>query len=302
MPRIFFVHAALFLVACLYASNYVLAKFATPQYVMPFGLVLIRAGGASLLFWFFHSLTIREKIKHRRDYLRFMYCGLFGVTINQLFFFKGISLTSPINASIIITSTPIVVLLASSLLLKERITWLKIVGIALGMGGAVGVIMLSSKSATVSGNPWGDFFVFVNALSYGFYLVLVKPLMKEYKALTVVKWVFTFGFVGIIPFGVGELMSTSWEVIPLYVYWIVLYIIVGVTFGVYLLNAWALSHVNATVVSVYIYLQPILTSMIAVAFRQDELRFEKVLFAMLIFLGVYLVNKKTKTVQAKILT
>ncbi len=209
MPRIVLVHGALFLVACICASNYVLAKFATPQYIMPFGLVAIRADGATLLFWVFHSFSIKEKVKKKSDYLRFMYCGFFRVTINQFFFFNGVSLTSPINASIIITSTPIVVLIVSSILLKEKITWLKVVSIILGMTGAVGVITISSKTNMAQGDAWGDLFVLVNAVSYGSYLVLVKPLMAEYKTLTIVKWVFTFGFLGILPFGIQEVLTTQ---------------------------------------------------------------------------------------------
>lgn len=294
MPRIFFVHAALFLVACLYAFNYVIAKFATPQYLMPFGLVVIRSAGATLLFWLLHSLISKEKIKDKSDYWKLMYCGLFGVTANQLLFFKGLSLTSSINASIIITTTPIVVLIASVILLKERLSFQKIVGVGLGMGGAVGIILQSSTVGIAQSNPWGDLFILLNGMSYGIYLVLVKPLMQRYQPLTVVKWIFLFGFIGIVPFGIQELVAIRWEVIPNYVYWILAYIILGATFGVYLLNAWALRFVNATLVSIYIYLQPVLTSTIAISLQQDTLSLYKVLFALCIFLGVYLVNQKPR--------
>jgi len=295
-----YVHLALLAVAFLYAFNYVIAKFATPEYILPFGLVVIRAGGTTILFWILYFFMKKEKIRDKKDYWKFAYCAIFGIVINQLMFFKGLSLTSPINASIIITMTPIVVLIASAILLKEKITWLKVLGIILGLGGAIGIILQSTKTGAVQGNAVGDIFIVVNAFSYAIYLVLVKPLLLKYRAITVIRWLFTFGFIGILPFGFQELLSTNWEAMPNFVYWILAYIVVGVTFGVYLLNGWALQYVNATLVSVYIYLQPLLTTIFALALNQDSLNLTKILFALLIFLGVYLVNRPTKKVKVMV--
>lgn len=288
------VHLALFLVAIIYASNYVVAKLVMPAYVLPFAFIIFRVVGATLLFWILHALTLREKVQKKSDYFRFAYCALFGVVINQLLFFKGLSLTSPINASIILTISPIVVLIAAAIILKEKITGLKVLGIILGAIGAVSIIILSNTSQVATGNAWGDTLVLINACSYSIYLVLVKPLMLRYKALTVVKWVFFFACFTVIPFGWSEMQLIDWQNLPLFAIGIIAFVIVAVTFGVYLLNAFALQYVNASIVGFYIYLQPVLTSLIAVSFGQDSLTWEKIAFSMLIFAGVYLVNVPVK--------
>ncbi len=293
MPLLLRVHAGLFLVTLIYSTNFVIAKFITPAYILPFGIILMRVFGSAALFTFLHALTVREKVKDPRDYWAFAYCAIFGVVLNQLLFFKGLSITNAINISIIMTSSPILVLIVSSLVLKEKITVLKMLGIALGLTGAILLIGgrgLSFSSETVV----GDLLILGNATSYGIYLVMVKPLMRKYESLTVVKWIFLFGCIGVFPFGIGEFMIIDWEALPAYAIWILVFIVVGVTFMAYLINAWGLRYVNASVVAFYIYLQPVLTSMIAISLGQDQLTLSKVIYSCLILLGVYLVSKPRK--------
>lgn len=284
------VHLALFTVNLIYATNYVVAsKIMKDAYITPFAIILLRVCGASLLFWLFQSFTFNERIQKKSDYLRFAYCALFGVVINQLLFFKGLSMTVPIDASIILTSSPILVLVASVLILKEKVTWLKLLGIVLGAIGAV--MLIGGRDFSFKGeNTWGNLLVLLNASSYSVYLVVVKPLMKRYQAFTVVKWVFLFGCIGVVPFGWGEIQQVQWSSLPAWVYLTLAFIVVAVTFLTYLLNAWALQFVSSTLVAFYIYLQPVLTSIIAVLSSQDELTFEKVLFSLLIFAGIFLVS------------
>lgn len=290
MSKIVKVHIALFTVNLIYAINYVVAaKVMKDGYMEPFAIILLRVWGATLLFWFFQMFTFNERIEKKTDYLRFAYCAFFGVIVNQLLFFKGLSMTVPIDASIILTSSPILVLVASVIVLKEKVTGIKILGIVLGAIGAV--MLIGGGDFSFKGeNTWGNVLVLINASSYGIYLVLVKPLMRKYRAFTVVKWTFLFGCIGVFPFGLGELQKVKWETMPLWVYLILAFIIVGVTFLAYLLNAWALQFVNATLVAFYIYLQPVLTSIIAVMSNQDKVTLEKVTFSLLIFAGIFLIS------------
>mgnify|MGYP001150220218 CR=1 FL=1 len=287
------VHLALFTVNLIYAINYVVAsKIMKDAYIKPFAIIFLRVWGATLLFWLLRRFVIREKVQKVSDYFRFAYCALFGVIINQLLFFKGLSMTVPIDASIILTSSPIVVLLVSVLVAKEKLTILKTVGILFGATGAV--MLIGGGNFSFKGeNTFGNILVFLNASSYGIYLVVVKPLMRRYQAYTVISWVFLFGCIGVLPFGIGEIQEVNWSAMPGWVYLTLAFIVVGVTYLAYLLNAWALQFVNSTMVGFYIYLQPVLTSIIAVLAAQDELTPKKVLFSLLIFAGIILISRES---------
>jgi drug/metabolite transporter (DMT)-like permease len=289
MPHFLKVHAALFTVALLFSTNYVVAKWIMPVYLMPFGIIVLRVWGSTLLFSVCHYFWVREKTPTRRDLAYMALCSLFGIVANQLMFFKGLSLTSPINTAILMTLSPIIILTVAVVLRKENLTFVKSLGILLGALGAF-LLISGGRLTWPNENNWGSFFLLMNATTYSIYLVLIKPLMKKYHALTVTKWVFTFGCVGVLPFGWFELVNGHWAEMPLWGYGILLFTIVGGTFFTYLLNAWGLAYVNASLVGFYIYLQPVLTSMIAIFYQQDELTWAKVFYSLLIFAGVYLVS------------
>ena len=189
MSKLLQAHVALFLVALIYGANYTIAKDVMGQgYLDPLPFILLRVSSGAALFWIFHRLLIRESIA-KKDILRLALCGLFGVALNQMLFFSGLNRTTPINASLIMTTTPILVLVASAVYLGERITPVKILGISLGALGA-GLLIAYGERLNF-GEGWkGDLLVFLNASCYGIYLVVVKKLMKRYHPLTVVKWVF----------------------------------------------------------------------------------------------------------------
>ncbi len=285
------VHGVLLLVALIYGATYVIAKAAMPEYILPFGFILVRVFSATVLFWIIHALFIKEKIRHLRDYRRLFVCSIFGISANMLAFFKGLSLTNPINASLIMTLVPVVVLVASYFLLKEKITKVKLTGVFIG---AVGAILLIVQDGMSFGNNQflGDVFIFLNATLYGTYLVLVRPLMKEYQTMTVVKWVFTFGLIVVLPFGFTEFQQVQWQSLPTEIWWSIGYVVIGTTFLTYFLNAWALNHVSPSVVGAYVYLQPVFATFIAVTFVGETLDWQKGAYSLLIFLGVYLVGKK----------
>lgn len=286
------VHGALLLVGLIYGANYSIAKEVMPTYIQPFGFTLLRVGAATLLFWLYHFWKGSESINLKKDLPRLLLCAATGVATNQLFFLKGLNLTSPINAALIMTITPVLVLIASALILKERVTFLKSLGIGLGLSGAVLLILQRNPNAT-DGGILGDFLILLNAVSYGVYLVIVKPLMRNYRASTIIKWIFLFGFFMVLPFGWKEFSQTDWAMIPWPIWLAIFYVVVFTTFVAYLLNVWTLRWVNSSVVGIYIYLQPVFATFVAMALGQDQPTTEKLLYSALIFSGVYLVSRKS---------
>jgi len=291
-------HIVLFVVGAFYAANYIVAKDIMPTYIGPSGFIFYRVFGATILFWLVHRFISKEKIQ-REDYPRFIQSALFGVAMNQLFFFNGLNLTTPINASVIMTSNPILVLLASALILKESITKWKSIGVGLGVIGALMLIVLpvvlgSGFVDWSEGDSLGDLMIFINALSYGLYLISVKPLMAKYEAMTVIKWVFTFGCVMVFPFGYDQALAVDWANMPIDIMLGVAFVIICVTFLVYFLNAVALKTVSPSVVSTYIYLQPVMAGALSVGLGMESIHWIQVLAAGFIFTGVYLVSIRKK--------
>lgn len=294
MPQNLRAHLALLAVAFIYGANYSIAKIAMNDgYLRPFGFIALRGLVGFILFWTIQTLLVREKID-RRDLPRLALCGLFGIAMNQLFFFAGLNLTTPINASLIMTTTPILVLVASSFLLSEKITFRKVTGIIIGATGAVLLIAYGKRIHLGGQGILGDLMIMVNASSFGIYLVISKPLMKKYHPITVVKWAFAFGLLMILPFGLPPLLQTQWATFTPDVWLSVVYVLVCTTFFAYLLNAYALKIVQASVVSIYIYLQPLIATAIALTIGADHLDGIKAVAGSLIFFGVYLVSFRKK--------
>src|SRR5687767_12298116 len=179
----------------IYGANYVISKEVTPNYIKPFGLVVFRVASALVLFWLVALIWVREKME-KKDILHCALLALLGVAINQMLFLKGLSMTLPINASIMMITTPILVVVLGFLLRREKASGIRILGIALGFIGAFLVINTGGAgSGNYKASVWGDIFILVNALSWGMYLIYVKPLMQKYHTITIVKWVFLFGLI-----------------------------------------------------------------------------------------------------------
>jgi drug/metabolite transporter (DMT)-like permease len=284
-----FPHLALLGASIIYGINYTVAKGVMPDYLQPMGFIFTRVSGALLLFFALSLFFTKEKIIPK-DFIRLALCGLFGVALNQSLFFIGLNITTPINASIIMTSNPILVLITSSILLGEKLNLRKWGGIFLGLTGALLVIAFGKNIHFGSDTFWGDLLVFLNASSYGIYLVIVKPLMAKYKPITVINWVFFFGFLYVTPFGFSQFAGANWSEFPTKIIGAVAFVVIGTTFLTYLFNIYALKRVSPNVVSIYIYTQPIIASFIAVLFGMDELTTLKVFATFLIFTGVYLIS------------
>jgi len=300
-------HLALFMVNTLYGASHVLAKGVMPTYLTPNVFILLRALGATLLFWIVKTFYVREKIE-RKDLLLLATCGLFGVAINQLFFFHGLNLSSSINSGIIMAVNPILVVILSFFLLKEKITLGRSIGILMGTTGA---ILLTLTAGTGKGDSMlGDFFLFINAASYAVYLVIAKPLMKKYSPLTVITYVFTFGvgFILLYPPTLSELVVTNFQVIPFDAWVKIIYVIVGVTFFTYLLTMYGLKYLSASVSSAYIYLQPVLVMFFAYTLSSlgvaddytGTITWTKIMYMIVIFAGVYITSASSYMARKKL--
>jgi drug/metabolite transporter (DMT)-like permease len=288
MNKKVFSHIAILGANLIYGVNYNIAKPIMPDYALPLGLVFFRVAGALSLFWLL-GYFVKEKVE-KKDIFRLAICGVFGVAFNQLLFISGLNFTTPIDASIIMVSNPIQVLIAASILIKERITVSKIVGIAMGATGAV-LIITQGGAFSLSGNHFlGNLMIFLNTSSYAVYLVLVKPLMTKYHPLTVIKWVFLFGAFVVLPVGFKQATAIQWTTIPASILWSIVFVVLATTVLAYLLNIFAMKHVSPTTVSIYIYSQPLIASMVSMAIGQDSLTPLKITAGMLIFIGVYFVS------------
>ena len=290
-------HLALLTANIIYGANYSIAKEVMPAYIQPFAFVLIRVGCAAILFWIVSSLFIREKID-RKDLPRLAMLAVCGIAVNQLLFLKGLSLTTPINASIIMVSNPIVVLSFAAIVLKEKISLSKIAGIILGITGALLLLLFNKTFSLGSETITGDSMILINSVSWAAYIVLVKPLMKKYNTFTIIKWVFLFGFVYVLPFGFNEFRHIDWVALPIGIWRDILFVVIGSTFLAYVLNTYALRALSPAVVSIYIYLQPFLATLIAVFYyHNDELDGRKIVSGILIIVGVYLVSRPFKQIK-----
>jgi drug/metabolite transporter (DMT)-like permease len=271
-----------------YGAGFSVAKLVMPRFIMPFGFILIRVSVSGILFFIIQRWITKESI-HLRDIPLLLWSAIFGVVINQEMFFLGLERTTPINAALIMIMTPILVFLISFTFRYETATWQKALGLFFGAGGAL-LIMGGKNFSFSSKTILGDLFILINAASYAVYLVIVRPLMKKYHPLTVVTYVFLLGWLPVFIMGYPQFWAIDWQSFTVTAWIGLFFIVVFTTFLAYLLNMLALKEVSSSVVGAYIYLQPVLATLISVFLRQDSLTSEKIIAAVSIFLGVFLVS------------
>ena len=284
-------HLALLGANLFYGAGFTVAKSIMPQLIEPLGFIFIRVSVVTLLFWL--SFTGGEKYKtkiEKKDWRILILGGLFGVALNQMLFFLGLNLTFPIHAALIMMSTPLLITIIAIFILRERIGLTKALGLVIGISGAI-LLMSAGKEITMTGNSaLGDLFVFLNAASYAIYLVLIKPLMQRYRPIIVIRWVFLFGFIFVLPFGLPQFARIDWGLFSAADYTALGFIVICVTFFTYLWNIYALRFLSPSTAGAYIYLQPMFAAFISVIFTGEQLTLVKLAATLLIFGGVYMVN------------
>ena len=278
----------------IYSINYSIAKDVLGSHIQSSGFILLRAVSAMVLYWLTSLFMRYEKIA-KEDRLRLFLCGVFGVAVNQLLFFKGLSLTSPINASIMMVCTPILVVVMGYFAMTEKFSKLRIIGIFTGLAGAVFLILNPAQGKQLGLVNWGDLLVLLNACSWGLYLIIVKPLMQKYHTITVIKWVFLTGFIIVLPFGYHQLLEVDWKNMPSKIYWEIFFVVFATTYLAYILNTYSLKNLSSSVAGTYIYSQPLLTALFAVMLGKDAIDYVKILASLMIFSGVYMASRTNKS-------
>jgi drug/metabolite transporter (DMT)-like permease len=273
-------------------------KYISPSVIGPYGLNLVRVAISLVLFWMLWVLgktirsdkTVNAGFK-KEHFWRFFLCGLTGVAINQLLFIKGLTITSTIHASLLMLCTPLLITLLAFWVLKEKVTFVKILGLSLGITGAV--LLVSSKEKSGTASLTGDLLIVLNAISYTVYFILVKPLMQVYSPLHVVRWVFTFGFIMILPVCLSQYNEIDWSTFNWTHFAALSFIVICGTFLAYSFNVYGIRHLGAGITGSYIYTQPVFAAGIAMLFLNEKFTLEKVIAGMLIFTGVFIVSRKS---------
>ena len=287
---------AAFVASAIYGINHTIAKGVMPTYIQPYGFILLRVTGAAILFWLISFWAPKERLE-KKDWFRLLACAIFGMVINMLMFFKGLSLSTPINSAVLITISPIIIFTLSVLILKEKITFLKIIGISLGFAGAISLILFTEETAHNAENiPLGNMLFLINATSYAIYLILIKPLTVKYHVITLMKWLFLIAVFINLPITISEFNEVDWVNLPMDAILKMTFVVVGTTFMTYLLNIFALKYLNASTIGVFMYLQPLLGILFAILAGSDSLNLLKIFAASLVFLGVYLVTNRKASI------
>jgi drug/metabolite transporter (DMT)-like permease len=287
-------HLALLFTNLFFAINLSAVKHLTnAQLAGPFGINVVRVGVSTILFWCLFFLKPANISIAREDRLRLILCAVTGIAVNQLLFLKGLSLTYSIHASLLMLTTPILIVFIAAWLLKEKAGPWKIAGLLLGIAGALVLILAKDNSGNGNNVLFGDILIIINAISYTIYFILVKPLMLKYNPVVLIRWIFTIGLILVLPFGWAEFTAIRWEHFqPVDMLSISLVTLTG-TFLAYLFNIYGIKVLGSSVAGFYIYTQPVFAALIAMLFLREELTLYKLIAALMIFTGVYLANRQS---------
>ncbi|WP_418664633.1 DMT family transporter [Alistipes ihumii] len=265
--------------------------------ISPAGLMMTRTAGAAAAFWT-ASLFVRREPVALRDRLSLFFAALLGIVLNQGSFILGVSMTSPIDASVVTTTAPIFAMIIAALYLREPITGMKIAGVAIGAVGALMLILSSPAAASSgSGSIGGDLLCMFAQLSYATYFVVFKGLIGRYGPVTLMKWMFLFATLCWLPFGAEDFVSTRWQAFGWRNFAEVGFIVLGATFLTYLLLPVGQKNLRPTVGCMYNYLQPLVASLVAVLAGMDRFTTIKAAAVVLVFAGVYAVTRSKSKAQ-----
>lgn len=284
-------HLSMFMACAFWGLMAPLGKDAMTHGIDGIDMVTFRVFGGACLFWL-TSLFVKHEHVPKRDILRFAGAGVFGLVCNQCCFTIGLSITSPVNASIVTTSMPIFAMILSALILKEPLTGKKACGVLMGCSGALILILTSAGAASDKvGDIRGDLLCLTAQFSFALYLALFNPLIKRYSVFTVNKWMFLWATVLITPFTAGHVAAIEWKAVPVTTVIEIGYVVFVATYLSYILTMVGQRTLRPTVVSVYNYVQPIVSVTASVVLGISVVQWSQGLAVLLVFSGVWLVTK-----------
>lgn len=285
-------HVFIFLATCFTSMNYSIAKIVMPSEIQPYSIVLTRIV-ISVAFFFLIDYCLNANEKHHlslKDMIRLVVCGALGVAFNQLTLYKGLSITTPINAALIVATIPIFVLVFSALFLRTIPTWKQSLGVMISASGAYYLIMYTGGGIKIK-DLTGDVLILLNCISYAIYMVLVKPLLEKYPPLFLTKWMFAIAAVVVLPFTYQDALETNWLAVSAEGWLAYLYIILFATLFNYYFTTASLQWLSPVTTGAYGYLQPFLASLFAVSLGLDFLSPEKIIAGVVIIAGILLTSR-----------
>ena len=265
--------------------------------ITPMALFCLRSFGATLLFWIWLLFTAPREQVEKKDLWKVAIASFLGLFMTQLSFLFAITKCTAIDASIMSTLSPIMTLIISAIVIKERITWSGITGIVLSLVGVIILIFncVSIRSGADSTSIWGILGMIANTLCFASYVGIFKPLIQKYSVVTFMKWMFLFSSLMALPFAFGAFGASNLAAVPMNIMWHVIYVVIGATFIAYFLIPIGQKRLRPVVVCMYTYVQPVIAMVIALAMGLDTLNLLKVLATVLVFVGVGLLNFVPKT-------
>lgn len=291
-------HAAAAAAYVIFGINVVVCRdIAIEGHIEPIVLFSMRALVAGALFWLLSFFMPKEHVP-TKDLLKLCGAGVLGLFLPQLTFLHAIAHTTPVDLSVMSTTTPIFTMFVAAIFLKEPITWKKALGVALSFGGILWLILQSTFGGNGASEtePIGIMFCFANYIVFAFYLGTCRNLIARYSVVTSMKWMFLVSFLISLPFSIPKLATTEFAAVSSPVWWEIGFMIVFSTFIAYYLIPIGQQRIRPTLVSMYGYLQPIIAIAVAIWTGMDRLTFTKILATTLVFSGVWVVNQSRAAV------
>lgn len=285
-------HLAAFTCYCIFGFNIVACRnIALSGLVPPLSLFCFRSAGAALLFFLLSKFLPEERLE-RGDMFKIFCASMLGLFLTQIAFLVAIKETTPLDCSVVASLTPIFTMFVSAIFIKEPITWKKVLGVMVSFGGVMYLILnsVAGELGVTASSPIGLFLIVLNALFFALYLGIFRPLIAKYHVVTFMKWMFLFSALVAVPLDVKDLVTMHYAEFPLSLVLTILGVVFFSTFVAYLLVSCAQKLLRPTLVSLYSYVQPIVATGLSIYLGMDVVTWQKVCAAVLVFVGVYIVN------------